>query len=360
MVLVTYQRASERGKTNEFVEAAQQWGVPLHSIPETYPFDVRVLSHLRELTKRLAPDLIETHAVKSHAVVRASCLWRETPWIAFHHGYTNASFRTPLYNSFDRWSLRVADRVVTMNRGFERQLAQRGVPAERLVVLHNAVQLPAGHQVRPDASVVQRKKIELGISPEEKVILCVGRLSREKAHIGMVPVLQSLRTMLSGGEVRLIIVGEGPERESISRAIQSSALGNRVTFAGQCKDVTPYYLAADVVAIPSLSEGSPNVLLEAMAYGVPVVATEVGGIPEIVAHGETALLVAPHNPRTMAEAIHALLINPGTALHLAEAARKKVERDYSPEGRAKILLEIYSGVCRSGGKPRSREAVAAR
>jgi glycosyltransferase involved in cell wall biosynthesis len=128
-------------------------------------------------------------------------------------------------------------------------------------------------------------------------------------------------------------------------------LGSSVVFAGQRGDVMPYYEAADVLAIPSLSEGSPNVLLEAMAIGIPVVATWVGGIPEIVTHGETALLVPPRSPQAMAEAIDVLLSNPGTAVSLAEKARRRVERDYSPQARANSLIEIYNQLYRSAHKP---------
>ena len=94
-------------------------------------------------------------------------------------------------------------------------------------------------------------------------------------------------------------------------------------------------------------EGSPNVLLEAMAAGIPVVATPVGGIPEIVTHGESALLVPPQNPGAMAEAINLLLSSPGTAISLAQQARANVETDYTPEARARSLLQIYAGLLHS-------------
>jgi glycosyltransferase involved in cell wall biosynthesis len=113
------------------------------------------------------------------------------------------------------------------------------------------------------------------------------------------------------------------------------------------KDLAPYYEAADVVAIPSLSEGSPNVLLEAMAFGVPVAATRVGGIPEIVAHEDTALLVPARDSAAMAAAIDRLLSDPGTASALARRARNKVETEYSPESRGNSLVHIYADVYRT-------------
>ena len=189
----------------------------------------------------------------------------------------------------DRWSLQVPDRIVTVSLATKEQLLRRGVPGQRIAVVHNAVR--TRHPVRAEASLRQRK-IDLGVSPDEKLILCIGRLSKEKAQIDMVGAVASVEQDASQSGVRLMILGDGPERERITQEIQSAGLEKHVTLAGHLKDLTPYYEAADVVAIPSLSEGSPNVLLEAMALGVPVVATRVGGIPEIVAHEETALLIA--------------------------------------------------------------------
>lgn len=340
--LVTFARSVEPTQKSDFVDAARELEIPLHCIPESFRFDVRVLSHLRRLQKSRKAGLIETHAVKSHALVRASGIWRETPWVAFHHGYTNTSLQSPIYNGLDRWSLRPASQVVTMNSAFQNHLVQRGVDAQRITVLHNAVPAPSQPRFQLDDAALAHKKELLGLSGEDRVILCVGRLSREKAHIDMVAALQHLCQSLPDREIRLLIVGEGPEKQPVTEAIRSAGLDKNVIFAGQQKNVAPYYEAADVVAIPSLSEGSPNVLLEAMAYGVPVVATTVGGIPEIVTNGQTAWLVPPRNPELMAKAIDQVFSNPGSARELARRAREKVEHDYSPESRAKALINIYA------------------
>jgi glycosyltransferase involved in cell wall biosynthesis len=114
-----------------------------------------------------------------------------------------------------------------------------------------------------------------------------------------------------------------------------------VTFTGQVPSAEPYYGIADVAVLSSLSEGSPNALLEAMAAGVPAVATQVGGIPEIVRHGESALLVPPSNAAAMAEAIGTLACDAGRARNLVEAARRAVRLNHTPEARMKRLLDIY-------------------
>lgn len=165
-----------------------------------------------------------------------------------------------------------------------------------------------------------------------------------KGQVELVFALDHLRRVRPDMTVRVVLVGDGPDRRKILQAAESLGLAKWITLAGHQHIVAPYYEAADVVAIPSYSEGSPNVLLEAMAWGVPVVATSVGGIPEMVTHGETALLVPPSQAEPMASAIDLLLSNANLAANLARQARATVESSYSPEHRVRALLRIYDDV----------------
>ena len=348
LTLVTFHRslALDCGQNTDLIETARRSGIPLEGIPERFVFDVQVVSRLRKLVLRLNPNVIQTHAAKSHFLMRCSGLGNDRPWIAFHHGYTNTDFRSPIYNSLDRWSLQAPQRIVTVSAATKEQLRRHGISGERIAVIHNAVPAQLHRQAPNDVSVIRQKKSALGVSPDETVILCAGRLSKEKAQIDLVAAIAHLRRQRPDLALRVFIIGDGPERERISQAMQSAGLEKTVVLTGHLKNLACYYEAADVVAIPSLSEGSPNVLLEAMAFGVPVVATAVGGIPEIVNHGETALLVPARDPGAMAAAIEQLLSDPATASSLAGQARRKVETEYSPESRAKTLIGIYEDVFR--------------
>jgi len=141
-------------------------------------------------------------------------------------------------------------------------------------------------------------------------------------------------------------VGDGPERGRIEKLVARLGLTDRVTFAGQQDSAEPYYAMADVAVLSSLSEGSPNALLEAMAAGVPVVATAVGGIPEIVTDGESALLVRPGDVGAMSTAIARLLVDEPLALAVAERSRTLIRERHTPEGRMRRLVEIYRRVRR--------------
>jgi glycosyltransferase involved in cell wall biosynthesis len=141
-----------------------------------------------------------------------------------------------------------------------------------------------------------------------------------------------------------VIVGDGPERKHLEALASSLGIGARVFFAGQVTNVQRYYADSDVLVNSSHSEGSPYVLLEAMAAGLPIVATAVGGVPEMVENNETALLVPPSDPQAMADAIGRLLSDEKLAARVAKNASELVSSRFSPETYVQSLAEIYREV----------------
>src|SRR6185295_16624779 len=130
----------------------------------------------RELANSVSPDIIQTHNVKSHFLCKLSKLDRRAPWLAFQHGYTDTDFKMAVYNQLDRWSLRSAQRVVTVCQAFTGKLRKFGVKPQRIRVLHNSVTAPAV----VDPVDVEALRAKFGIAPAETIILTVGRFSEEK------------------------------------------------------------------------------------------------------------------------------------------------------------------------------------
>jgi glycosyltransferase involved in cell wall biosynthesis len=323
-----------------FVPAACAAGVPVDIIDERFRFDWHVIAELKRVVERHQPDLVQTHSVKSHFLVRLTGLYRRYPWIAFHHGYTTTDLKMRLYNQLNRWSLPSARRVVTVCGPFARILEREGVAAGRLRVLHNTVvRKPA-----PPAGAVEALRERYKIPPQAAVVLAVGRFSREKAHIDLIRAFERLRQIDPASPAVLVFAGDGPERPHAEAAAKQAGLASCVVFAGHQSDVAPWYALARVVALPSHSEGSPNVLLEAMAAGVPVVSTEVGGVPEIATHEVNALLVAPRDAEAMARAILRLLADADLAKQLAANAAARVAERYTPESYRRALTRIYRDV----------------
>jgi glycosyltransferase involved in cell wall biosynthesis len=327
--------------TNSFTEKLKNLSIPVLALPEEGPYDLSIIQKLIRLVREVKPDLIQTHAVKSHFLTRLSGLPRSIPWIAFHHGYTSTTWRTKLYNELDRWSLKAASQVVTVSRDSVEQLTLKGIKAEKIRTIHNAVSATYN---TGDATEVDALRESLGIPVGQKVILSVGRLSKEKDQVGLVEAMRELR---GPSPPYLLIVGGGPEHKTILRRARELGLTNRVILTGQQDQVGPFYALADMVVISSRSEGSPNVLLEALAAGVPLVATSVGGIPEMVKDGEHALLVQHGNTRQMAEAIDKLLGTKGLAQRLVEHGKTLIRTTFSPAERARTLSEMYRNILKS-------------
>ncbi len=339
--VVTFVRgANASAAPNAFVNAARAAGVEVEIIPERFRFDPRIFEGLRSVVERCAPDVLQTHSVKSHLLLRLSGLGRRYPWIAFHHGYTTPDAKMRLYNQLDRLSLPSAARVVTVCGPFAERLARGGVRRERISVLHNSV-APAAATGEDAARALS---VKLGLGEGERVILSVGRLSQEKGHADLVAALGHLRSLAPDLSFRLVLVGDGPERTRLEEDARARGLSERVVFAGHHADVRPFYALADVLVLPSYSEGSPNVLLEAMAAGLPVVATAVGGVPEIVEHEESALLVAPRDEQALAAAVARILSDAPLARGLAAKAAELAAVRFSPEAYARSVLEIYTGL----------------
>lgn len=340
--------ASNDEAPNLFVAAAREAGVTVDVIAERFRFDPRVVGRLKSIVARRAPHIIQSHQIKSHFLVKLAGLWRERPWLAFHHGYTETDLKMQLYNRLNRWSLPTCHRVVTVCEAFAGQLAAReGVRPERISVRHNSIKtdnFARAHGGNDEAARTVRERH--GIRDGERVVLAIGRLSREKGHVDLVNALGRLRRARPDIDFRVLVVGEGPERERVERAAADEGITERVVFVGQVADVRPYYAAADVLALPSHSEGSPNVLLETMAAGVPAVAASVGGVPEIATHEQTALLVAPRDTAAMAESLARVLTDSRLADELAANAAALVAESYSPEAYARSLFAIYRELLR--------------
>jgi glycosyltransferase involved in cell wall biosynthesis len=305
-------------------------------IPERAAFDFRIIPAILGLISDFDPHIVQTHSVKSHFLMRLSSAYRQRHWVAFHHGYTSTDLKVSLYNQLDRWSLPTASRVITVCRPFASVLANAGVPTDRIAIRHNSVK--AFVPTAPD-KILELRRI-LSIPFTSQVILTIGRLSREKGHIDLIEGLSLLRESNKTRKLHLIIVGDGPEKQRLLDAAVQHQVAQWVSFVGYQADVGPYYSMADVMVLPSHTEGSPNVLLEAMAAGLPIVATSVGGVPEIVTSGKQAVLTEKNNPVALARAIGRLLDDNDLRAQMSQSAQTAALA-YSPEEYCDSMLSLY-------------------
>lgn len=332
MTLIGYVRGADR---NSLMQALEEEQIPFHPVQERFRFDREVIPQLREHISRLQPDVIWSNSVKSHFLVGLAGLNRGRQWLAFHHGYTSPNMVMTLYNQLDRWSLRQADQVVTVCKPFARQLADRGVNEARIHVQHTPIRPP---EPASAASVAEMRE-KLGIRADDRVVLTVGRLSKEKGHKELLEAFGSVKKRYPDPRVRLLVAGDGPELAALQVQRKNLGIEPDVVLAGYQSQVWPLYQMAELFVLPSHSEGSPNVLLEAVAAGTPVIAAAVGGIPEMVVDRNEALLVPKMAVGALADALHELLTNRTLASELSATARR-ILPTHSPEQYYRDLSKV--------------------
>jgi glycosyltransferase involved in cell wall biosynthesis len=339
--VATFERPSS--SSGPFCEALREQGVPYAVIAEKHAGDIGVVSQLRRIVAAKRPDIIQTHNTKSHFLIRTMGTPRGTRWIAFHHGFTKTDWKDRAYNRFARWSLKGAPHIVTVCHAFAQELEAAGIAGDRISICHNSVSPSAA----PRAEELAALKISLGIPRDASVILAAGRLSKEKGHRDLVSAVALLRTAHPSLDFRLLILGEGPERQALTETASTLGVAELLLLPGQQKNIRPFYGIASVFVLPSHSEGSPNVLLEAMAARLPIAATAVGGSVELVADGETALLATARDPQSLGSAIERLLFDRALADRLAANA-EAASRQYTPESYARSVIELYQRVLNRG------------
>jgi glycosyltransferase involved in cell wall biosynthesis len=320
-----------------FARAARAAGIETHVIHERYRFDPSVVPQLRAIVAAVGPQIIQTHNGKSHLLVKSLPSVRaRRVWLAFQHGYQDTNLKLNIYNQLDRLSLRSAARVVSVCQAFAPRLIAYGVKPERIRILHNAA-VPA-----VPVSDTQRSQLrgQLGIDEHDAVILAIGRLSREKGHAALLRAVGQLGTLPRNW--KLVLVGMGPEREPLGQLADSLGIAQHVVFAGFHADVSSFYAIADLFALPSRSEGSSNVLLEAMMAKVPIVATSAGGNPEIVVQNTTGLLAPVDDATALANAMTRVLSEPALASALVSAAFDRAVNEFSLDRYRRRLVGIYA------------------
>lgn len=224
----------------------------------------------------------------------------------------------------DRLTWRLADCWTVNASAVAAVLAAReGVSSHRIELITTGVDASAfAPRPRDDAF-----RAALGVNPHELLIVCVGRLGLYK---GQEHIIEAFATLIrERADLRLVLVGDGRFRTALQA--QAAALGDAVLFTGALADVRPALAAADLFVNPSDEEGMPGAVLEAMAMGIPVVATAVGGTPEIIVNGESGLLVPARRPAALAAAVRQFLDDPALAKRCRENARRVVVEQFSTE-----------------------------
>lgn len=338
-ILCNFNATYMKSDNHEFFKRAAELNIPINLIKQKWTIDPYIICRAEKIRKARHCNIIQTHGYKPNVIGFFLRRLTSTPWVAFAHGYTNDNRTMRIYNRMDAWLLRHADCVVAVSKSMERLLITKGVRPNKIKIIHNAIDKS---ELMSNADPDEIRK-ELGISNTDHVVAVLGRLGPEKGQIVFLKAFKNvLRTI---PKVKALIIGDGQEKENLINFCNRAHIIDHVIFAGYKNHVANYLQVIDLIVIPSFSEGFPNVLLEGMISGIPVIATSVGGIPEIL-NSNNGVLVPAGDPNHLEKDIVRLLSNPGDMESLAKRAKDSISGFFSPERRAEEIVKLYHTVLR--------------
>lgn len=294
---------------------------------------------VREAIAAADPDVVHTQLEFAAVLGIPAARRRGLPTVATLHTLDEPPPRSRLALHFRlmAWALRRARRVIAVSDITRRHyLGRAGLRPERVVTMYNGIDPSGFQQGAPERGAA---RAEWGLDPEAPVLVTVAVQREPKGIQYMLDALPQVAAAFPA--VRYLLVGDGPHRPALEEQVALLGLEGRVTFTGARDDVARLLAAADLFVLPSLTEALPTVVAEAMAAGLPVVATRVGGIPEMVRHGEAALLVPPADPDALAAAVCRLLANPLQAAAMGRAGRRLVAERFDIRTQARALADDY-------------------
>mgnify|MGYP005852986383 CR=1 FL=1 len=326
-----------RGEASMAFVAAER-GVEVVRIPglsrEISPLaDLRATLRLADLIRELRPHVLHTHTAKAGAIGRLAALLagRARPAVVVHtfHGHVLKGYfgalGTGLFRLVERALARTSDALVAVSPEIRDELVAIGVaPASRFAV----VRLGIGLEERVGAPADRREVLRrIGIADGRFVVGWFGRMTAVKRTTDLVDVLASLRDR--GVDAVLLLVGDGTDREQVEQHALERGVARHCFFLGYQEEVARWYAACDAVVLTSESEGTPVILIEALAAGRPVVSYDVGGVRDVVRDGVDGVVVRPRDVEAMAAALQSLAGDPELARRLGKSGRRRVLARYA-------------------------------
>ena len=303
--------------------------------------DVRVLKQLMRLMRREKPDIVHTHTAKAGTLGRLAAIAAGVPIKVhtFHghvfHGYFGPR-KTRIFLAIERFLARRTDRIIVLSEQQAHEIADvyQVAPREKIRVI------PLGFDLDGFLSAEQhcgKLRAELGLPSDALIVTIVGRLVPVKNHRLFFEMARRVAAELP--QAHFVVVGDGELRPALEE--EAASLRDRTHFLGWRRDLPVIYADSDVVALTSVNEGTPVALIEAMASGTPVVATRVGGVPDIVHDGEMGLVVEPNNADALTAAVRELLCNSAQREKLGAAGRSSVRERFDKQRLIEDVTQLY-------------------
>lgn len=330
-----------------FSKEARSEGIEVKVVPMREMGTSSAIIALSSFLKEKQAKIVHTLDIRSNFLGRLAAKRARVPAVVAtrHEMYYSAGFdfgkkvRRFLYLLLDRLTAHFCDLFIVVSRAIEQELIRwERIPPRKIKLIYNGIDL---REMDRRASVLPRDEVanRLGLDESHLVVGSVGRLISEKGYETL--VLAARAIVRSFPKVCFLLVGKGSDRQRLQELVEEFGLEDRFRFLGFQEEPLRFVNLFDVFVLPSIHEGFGLTVLEAMAFQKPVVATRVGGIPEIVADGESGILVPPRNPEALAEAILTLLKNRTKATEMGKCGRKIVEKSFRLEDMLQRTEKVY-------------------
>jgi len=330
---------SPRSPVKAYVEKLTGSGVPTDVIPIIGHLDPTLVVRLMRLFQAHQPDIVHTHLIHGDlygilAASRAKTPRRNAPYLISSRHNDDAFRRRFLLRRLNRALMRRVSRVVTISHALARFTVEvERTPTDKVVTIHYGLEAP-----ELDNGARGRARANLGLG-DVPVVGAVGRLVWQKGFDVLLCAFR--RALMAHPQAQLVIVGDGPLRGALARQAAQLGIGQHVYFAGWRPDARDLMPAFDVLAVPSRWEGFGLVTLEAMGSALPIVASRVSALPEIVLDGETGLLVPPEEPGAFASVLVTVLDDPDRAAMMGRAGYERLREVFSVDRMAAATLALY-------------------
>jgi glycosyltransferase involved in cell wall biosynthesis len=340
---------AEGGRCRHFLGAARQQGCEAVALSNDTPHLRAAVREVRGHLERLRADVLLCHGYKANLLGRLAARGCRVPAVAVSRGWTGECLKVRLYERLDKLHLRWMDRVVCVSEAQAAKVRRCRVRPERLRVIHNSVDPErfAGPDSRYRAKLARYFR-----QPRSAIVGAAGRLSPEKGFEVLVSAAE--RVLRRDPSVGFVLFGEGPCRERLVRQIKAAGLGGAFALSGFRADLDQFLPHLDLLVLPSYTEGLPNVVLEACAAGVPVVATAAGGTPEVVEDGLNGYLVPTGDAERLADRIEAVLTAEDRGRTMGFEGRQRVLERFTFPVQAARYLDLFAELCgASASTPRA-------
>jgi glycosyltransferase involved in cell wall biosynthesis len=312
-------------------------------------FDFTKIFQLVKIIKQKNIEIIHSQGSRADFFARIAARLTSVPaavsTIAMPvEGFDVGSIKKIIYIVLDRFSERFVDRYIVVSEALRKRLIEKHkIPSKKIVKIYNGVEIDSdARRLMPD---VRKKIMEELMIPENAMLAgTIGRLVWQKGLTYFIQAIKEINTRWKMQDVRYLIVGEGKERNNLEQIIKKLGLSDKIIFTGFCNDIKEILYSLDVFVLPSIREGQPIALLEAMAMETPIVATDIEGVNETIVDGITGILVPPKNPSALAEAIVCLLKDKKKAQEMGQAGRVVVEEKFNLKDKMEQHKRLYETI----------------